>query len=139
MTPTKVRTIVYLAGPIGNPRVIGELAVQQNVDRAVNVAMQLNLHGYSVICPHTSHYYPGAHDQPHAFWMEVDYALVLAADVVCRMPGESPGADNEVTWSRPVFSPEQLLEMPPDLLRRWKQPLFIYHSPGPLDEEENSL
>lgn len=81
---------VYVAGPYS----VGETV--QNVREAVLVGNELTTFGFAVYIPHLNlfwHYLRPAADD---FWYEHDLAWLLKCDILVRLPGESPGADNEV-------------------------------------------
>lgn len=90
-----MRTKVYISGPISSniPAVR-----EQNVRRAMGAARQLIDAGYSVLCPHLTHYLEAESEcwaAEHQVWMEVDLPWVRESDVVLRLPGNSVGADME--------------------------------------------
>lgn len=53
--------------------------------------------GYYPIAPLLSHYIDERHPAGYERWMEWCLAMVGACDVVLRLPGESAGADREVS------------------------------------------
>lgn len=102
----KLRTRVYIAGPISN----GSLSL--NISSAVTVAKSLIKHGYSPLTPHLTCYLNGsppaaAVEFASEVWYEVDLSWVAVANAVLRLPGESKGADMEVEVAKdlgiPVF------------------------------------
>lgn len=112
------RLKVYIAGPISK----GDLA--SNIQRASDAFESLALAGLAPFCPHWSCFsgavqvseggsvYAIAGAQPnkleHSDWLAVDLAWVRCADAVLRLPGESVGADREVSEAEahgiPVFN-----------------------------------
>lgn len=86
--------LVYLAGPYTKP------------DPAVNTRAAILLgaeirdrFGVRVYVPHLSHFEHLLQPQPWSRWLGIDLEWVQAADVVYRMPGESVGADQEVSFA----------------------------------------
>ena len=87
---------LFIAGPYGdhNPKDV----IRDNVQRANAVARQLMSEGNQIFCPHTMSW--GWEDDPRLSrndFLELDKSFLTywAAGVV-RIPGESPGADEEV-------------------------------------------
>ncbi len=109
---TKLRPLVYIAGPIRK----GDLG--DNIANAFEAFYALKNAGYSPICPHlscfldtprnvrTSLFYDGT---GKAFatvpgvtfdeWMEIDLSIVAKCDAVLRLDGESEGADRECDFA----------------------------------------
>lgn len=106
-----MKTVVYIAGPVGKPDEGREARVIAGVETAARVISA----GFSVISPHLFCRIPGADELlDWDGWMDVCLALVERCDAVVRIPGESPGADKEVVRARersiPVFfSVDELL------------------------------
>ena len=81
---------VYVAGPYTNDP---EKCTAAAID-AGNALLDL---GHAPFVPHLSHYWHTRHSARHyEDWMRIDLAWLAAADVVLRLPGDSPGADREV-------------------------------------------
>ena len=83
---------VYLAGPYTKP------------DPVVNtrVAILLGAHlrdayGVRVFVPHFTHFEHLIDPKPYEHWLKIDLDWLPLCDVLYRMPGESSGADKEVT------------------------------------------
>lgn len=86
---------IYVAGPYtaDHPR-----KVLENVNKAIDVAMELMKKGHSVYVPHWTHY---MHLRPHCTfeydeYVKNDMEWVKVSDAVFRLYGESKGADREV-------------------------------------------
>src|SRR5687767_6211715 len=81
---------VYIAGPYtrGN--------VSANVKRALEAATRLIELGFCPFVPHLFHFLHAEHEQPYETWMALDFEWLAQCDVVLRLPGYSPGADQEV-------------------------------------------
>lgn len=105
-----MRPRVYIAGPITK----GNLA--DNVNQATAMFVQLAKLGFAPLCPHWSVYSKpcgnadwqgdrtlcygtrnGNRDMSHADWIGVDLPWVEVADALIRLPGDSSGADAEVS------------------------------------------
>ena len=102
-------TRVYVAGPYtADP--------ERCTAEAVQVGSVLLALGFAPFVPHLSHYWQTLHHQhDYEDWMRLDLAWVEAADVLLRIPGESPGADREVEHAAAhgvpvVSSVERLVE-----------------------------
>lgn len=85
---------VYVAGPYSaDPEAC--------TSEALRVGSLLLDLGFAPFVPHLSHYWQTLHQQhDYETWMRLDLAWVEAADVLLRIPGESPGADREVEHAR---------------------------------------
>jgi len=84
---------VYISGPLGG----GDK--WQNIDRAIQAMKKIILSGHDPFCPHLSpfaEFFMRGCRLPYMAWMRRDLAWLSQADVVVRIPGESPGADVEV-------------------------------------------
>jgi hypothetical protein len=116
------RLRVYIAGPISK----GDLA--HNINQATAAFVELTKAGFAPFCPHWSAFsgplsvFPSGSDPDHVWcragatpnelkhgdWLAVDLEWVATADAVLRLPGESKGADQEVTEANrlgiPVFA-----------------------------------
>lgn len=82
---------VYIAGPYSK----GDQAM--NVREAIHMADVLIERHYCPYVPHLTHFWHFLSPKPYEFWLEYDAAWVLQCDAVLRLPGESSGADREVT------------------------------------------
>lgn len=87
---------VFIAGPYGdhNPKDV----IERNVAKADAVARGLMAEGHQVYCPHKMSW--GWEDDAR---ISREMALALDrsflhhwAEAICRIPGESPGADSEM-------------------------------------------
>ena len=92
---------VYIASPytIGNK--------QENVETQIKMAAKLISFGYNPFWPLASHYVDLYIHNSWDTWMDLDLDWILACDCLLRLPGESKGADMEVTFALehniPVF------------------------------------
>jgi len=84
---------VYIAGPYTG----GDVAV--NVRRAMEAGDAVEATGYVAHIPHLCHFRHLHREQPYSHWMKLDLAWLEKCDVLVRLPGESPGADNEVAYA----------------------------------------
>ena len=89
-----MRRVAYVAGPYRDPR--GAWYIQENINKARAVAVELWRMGYAVICPHanTAHFDGAASDD---VWLEGDLELLGRSDLVVMIDGwkESTGAVTE--------------------------------------------
>ena len=90
---------IFIAGPYGdhNPKNI----IAQNVRRADLLARALMAVGHQVYCPHTMSW--GWEDDPNISreaCLALDRSFLrFWAEAICRLPGESPGADAEMEFA----------------------------------------
>jgi uncharacterized protein DUF4406 len=105
---------VYVAGPYtANP--------ERCTAEAIKVGDLLLDLGYAPFVPHLSYYWDVQHTKRHyEEWMRLDLAWVARADVIFRMPGDSPGADRELALAKElgipiVYSIDELTEI------KWKK------------------
>jgi hypothetical protein len=97
--------VVYVAGPF---RASNSWAIEQNVRRAEELALEVWRLGAACICPHANtRFYQGA--APDALWLEGDLAILRRCDAVLMTPnwGCSIGAVNEhceaIRFRIPIF------------------------------------
>ena len=87
---------VFIAGPYGDhkPRDV----IAENVRRADKVARDLMAQGHQVYCPHTmSHGWEDDDRLTREQFLALDRSfLLLWAEAIYRIPGESAGADGEM-------------------------------------------
>jgi hypothetical protein len=93
---------IYVAGPYTK----GDVAVnvQQNILAGNAVAKM----GHIPFIPLLTHFWHMIEPHTYEFWMEQDRQWLRKCDAILRMPGESKGADEEVSFmttmlSRPVY------------------------------------
>ena len=98
-----MRKRIYISGPLtssGN--------VNENLERAMAAARALIDAGFAPFCPHLTYHVDPAEEYPHDLWMAIELPWVSVADALLCLPGESVGADIEVSHARklgvPVFS-----------------------------------
>jgi len=98
-----MRRRIYISGPLtssGN--------VMENLDRAMYAARALIDAGFAPFCPHLTYHVDPGGEYPHDLWMAIELPWVSVADALLRLPGESLGADLEVSRAEeagiPVFT-----------------------------------
>lgn len=98
---------VYIAGPI----TIGDR--NENIRNALDIASQLLSKGYAPFVPQLTCFWDLLFPFHYETWMKLDEEYIKMCDYVLRIPGESKGADREVTFARenniPVFFSTQQL------------------------------
>ncbi len=100
MDETKKDTWVYIAAPLST----GD--VGHNVRVATLVGMELrDRAGVVPIIPHTSLLTDLISPHDYEYWMALDFALIRRCDVLCRLPGKSPGAGREEELARRLCIP----------------------------------
>jgi hypothetical protein len=111
-----MRRRIYIAGPISR----GDL--RANIQQADDAAAKLIAAGFAPIVPHWSCYMGGViaeygdaeltmaaasktNAAPYETWMEIGLSLLSACHALLRLPGESPGADQEIGFALSVRIP----------------------------------
>lgn len=94
MIPRIDRNKVYVAGPYTK----GDVAV--NVRTAILVGNDLMSFGYVPFIPHLTHFWHLLYPRQYEFWLAYDNCWLPFCDFVCRIPGESAGADKEVALAQ---------------------------------------
>lgn len=83
--------LVYLAGPYTNPN------PAWNTRNTLKLADTIIDTGLMIpVIPHLSHFWDEISPRPYSHWIEYDKHLLGACDALYRIPGTSPGAENEV-------------------------------------------
>jgi len=85
---------VYIAGAYSK----GDVA--QNVRQAISAANELAELGLVPFIPHLAHFWHLLWPHKINFWYTYDLEWLRACDILLRLPGESVGADEEVTLAR---------------------------------------
>jgi len=93
------RLVVYVAGPLGDPPALAHVAMAQRAATAVRGF------GHVAIVPHLSAYEDAVEPRPRRAWLDDDLEIVSRCDVVLRLPGDSPGADEEVAHAEALGIP----------------------------------
>ena len=95
--------VIYLAGPYRSPT---EYGVQQNIEAASKIAMEVWKLGAVCICPHkNTAFFGGA--LPDAVWLEGDLELIRRSDAVLIMEAweRSDGAVDERWFASGIGKP----------------------------------
>jgi nucleoside 2-deoxyribosyltransferase len=92
--------LIYVAGPYtADP--------ERCTLEAMDAADALEDAGYVAFIPHLSHFRHQRRPRDYRHWMTVDLAWLAKCDALLRLPGHSPGADEEVAFAQgrglPVF------------------------------------
>jgi len=87
------RPFFYIAGPItlGNP--------MHSTKRAIEIADRITSIGGVCHVPHLSILWDTVSPKEWDYWINMDLEIILRADAVFRMEGESRGADIEVDFA----------------------------------------
>lgn len=86
--------LVYLAGPYTHPDPV------ENTNEICRVATELLDAGVCApVVPHVSLLWHLVTPRPYDFWLGIDLAYLARCDALCRLPGESSGADGEVAFA----------------------------------------
>lgn len=83
------RPRVYIAGPYTH----GDVMV--NIRAAVQAAERVFAWGGAPYVPHLTGFWHFISPHEHAYWLTLDCEWLAVCDVVLRLPGLSPGADQE--------------------------------------------
>jgi hypothetical protein len=95
--------LVYIAAPYSSPDPVA------NTNRVIRIVDGLVDGGLlTPVVPHLTLLWHVVSPRPLEFWYAYDLALLARCDAVLRLPGESQGADREVTFAQgqqiPVFT-----------------------------------
>lgn len=97
--------VVYVAGPFRGP---DSWAIENNIRRAEELALDVWRAGFAAICPHTNtRFFQGA--APDDVWLDGDLAILAKADAILMTPDwqRSSGARAEHDFAQqrgiPVF------------------------------------
>lgn len=86
--------LIYLAGPYTRPDPV------QNTSHAITVAKFLeDMYDVAVIVPHLSLLSHLVHPRDIDHWYAYDLQILHRCDALVRMPGDSTGADMEVSFA----------------------------------------
>lgn len=115
--------VAYVAGPFRGP---DAWAIEQNIRRAEEIALQLWKRGFAVVCPHANtRFFQGA--APDDVWLRGDLEILSRCDCIVMTPEwyRSAGAREEhrfaeergipifysvyqaVTWATAPVAPEE--------------------------------
>lgn len=89
---------VYVAGPYSSDP-------ERNTRAAIAAGNAILDLGHAPMVPHLTHYWHLHSPRPYEDWLRLDLAWLAAADIVLRLPGESPGANREVERARSLGIP----------------------------------
>lgn len=109
--------VVYIASPY----TLGDTG--ENVKKQLEAADILIDMGFCPVAPLLMHFMHIFRPRPYGDWMELDCEMVLRSDVLLRLPGESPGADKEVTLAKRrkipvVYGYKELLKYVPNKITK---------------------
>lgn len=91
---------VYIASPYTK----GDIAI--NVHNAIIAADKVLEKGHLPLIPHLTHFWHIVSPKEYGFWLEYDANFIKDwADAVLRLPGESHGADAEVSFAEQLCKP----------------------------------
>jgi uncharacterized protein DUF4406 len=93
---------IYVAGPLSTGTYND---VVRNVRNAIDHADSIMLLGAAPYLPHLTHFWNLFHPHQWQEWMNLDREYLLKCDAILRLPGESKGADQEVTWAKAAGLP----------------------------------
>ena len=114
--------VVYVAGAYRSGK--GEHYVLDNILKARDIARQLWLQGYAVICPHANTLLMGGDDIPDSTFLKGDLLFLERADMVVMLPGWglSKGATAEFDYATALGKE----------VRMWSDDQGLLNSPCPL-------
>lgn len=88
----------YLSGPLTGDG--SAEAMVRNVNAALDAMARLEAAGFLVHCPHLRYYLHLRHPMPYRHHMDVDLSWLPTCDILVRLDGDSPGADDECSAAR---------------------------------------
>lgn len=94
---------VYVAGPYNGNGSIE--ARSRNTERAIDEATKLLDTGHSLYVPHLAHFWDLRHQRSPSVWLALDLSWLAQCEAMIRLPGDSPGADEEERFARSIGIP----------------------------------
>ena len=90
---------IYIASPYSTGNQV------TNIRNAIFAAEEISSRGFIPIVPHLSHLWDMVVPHEYEFWIVQTLELMKICDAVLRLPGKSPGADNEVAVAISIGMP----------------------------------
>ena len=90
---------VYIASPYTK----GDCAI--NVRNSFLAAEELRKYNFLPYAPLWTHFWHFLSPHPYEYWTKMDLEWLEVFDCILRLPGESSGADNEVTYMLDLGKP----------------------------------
>lgn len=81
---------VYIAGPYSSDHAAG-------VRNAISAGNQVRDMGHTPFIPHLTHFWDLLFPREYEDWLDYDMEWLAECDVLIRLPGDSEGANGEVT------------------------------------------
>jgi hypothetical protein len=91
---------VYVAGPI-----TGSGLQLHNIRKALNISQAIIELGCIPFIPHLYSFWDFIKPMPGEYWLDLDREWLDTCDVLFRLPGISPGSDQEKTWCEELKIP----------------------------------
>jgi len=91
---------VYVAGPIS-----GGGDISWNIDQAIVAGQRLWEAGFVPFIPHLDARWQYLFPKGRREWLSYDRHWLALCDVLLRLPGASPGSDQEVAWAEQLSLP----------------------------------
>lgn len=86
--------LLYLAAPYTNPDPV------ENTHRVLRTATAIYEHtDYVPFVPHLNMLWHTVTPQSPDYWYEIDFHYLRNCHAIVRLPGHSPGADDEMAWA----------------------------------------
>ena len=93
--------IVYIAGPFTKPDSM------YNTRQAIEIAEIVREMGHLPFIPHINIFWHFLYPHNYEYWMDMCFEWLDVCDCLIRLPGDSPGADREVSYmlekEKPVY------------------------------------
>jgi hypothetical protein len=84
---------IYVAGPI-----TGSGLQLHNIRKALNIGSAIMELGHTPFIPHLYSFWDFINPMPGDYWLELDREWLYTCDACFRIPGVSPGSDQEKIW-----------------------------------------
>ena len=92
--------IIFISGPYSSDPLI-------NTCKAIQAGEEVVKLGHTPYIPHLNLIWDMFNPHPKNFWCKLDLGILYKCDGILRLPGESPGADQEifhaVLWQLKIF------------------------------------
>ena len=113
--PTTRRPLLYVAAPYTRPEPVSNTHFVYQVASAIYENTD-----WCPVVPHSSLLWHLVAPRAEEYWYTYDLHLLRGCDAIVRLPGDSPGADNEIEFARANgIKIVGFLSLPAEAIARW--------------------